>query len=157
MGCYGVYPCADGKYLSLGALEPKFYQAFNDVIGRATDFADLLIEPARQERVRAEIAARLATKTRAEWLALFAGKDVCCEPILELDEVADHTLHVARRMFFTVDDPHVGKVRQMRTPVGQPEARRLAPKLGEHTDEVLGEHGFSPEEIAHLRGNKAIA
>jgi crotonobetainyl-CoA:carnitine CoA-transferase CaiB-like acyl-CoA transferase len=146
LACYGVYAAGDGKHLSVGALEPKFWLAFNDAIGRRGDLAELLAGPEVQERVRAEIAAILATRPRAEWLERFAGKDVCCEPVLELDELAAHPQHAARGLFFDL-----AGTRQLRTPVGAPAGRRPAPALGADTAEVLAEYGFSEEEIAALR------
>jgi crotonobetainyl-CoA:carnitine CoA-transferase CaiB-like acyl-CoA transferase len=151
LACYGVYATADGKFLSVGALEPKFWQAFNEAIGRRADLSELVGGPEVQARVRAEVAEILAGRTAAEWQERFAGKDVCCEPILELAELADHPQHAARGVFFEVTDPKIGKVLQVRTPVGKPEVKRLAPSLGEHSAEVLGEYGFSETEIAALR------
>jgi len=156
LACYGVYATAGGRYLSLGALEPKFWMAFNQAIGRQADFAELVAGPEVQARVRAEIQEILATRTADEWLAQFAGKDVCVEPVLELDELAGHPQHVARRVFFDVDHPTLGRVRQVRTPVGQPEATRLAPRLGEQSAEVLSEYGLSDDEIAALRSSGAL-
>jgi crotonobetainyl-CoA:carnitine CoA-transferase CaiB-like acyl-CoA transferase len=145
VACYGVYAAADGAYLSLGALEPKFWLAFNEAIGRRCDLGELFGGPEVQERVRAEIAAILATQPRDEWLRRFAGRDVCCEAVLELDELAEHPQHAARGLFFTI-----GASRQLRTPAGLPEGRQGAPALGQHTQEVLREHGFSDEEIAAI-------
>jgi alpha-methylacyl-CoA racemase len=150
LACYNVYTAGDGKHLSLGALEPKFWLAFNRAIGRGADVNELVAElvggPEVQERVRAEIAERLAMRSRDEWLAIFGDDDVCCEPILELDEVPAHPLHVARGAFFAMD----GGVLQMRTPAGAPESPRAPPRHGEHTAEVLAEYGFSAAEIAAL-------
>jgi crotonobetainyl-CoA:carnitine CoA-transferase CaiB-like acyl-CoA transferase len=154
--CYGVYATGDGRYLSLGALEPKFWIAFNEAIGRKWDLAELAAPPETQARVRAEVQAILLTRAADEWLRLFAGKDVCCELILELDELAAHPQHQARRVFFDVTHPVAGTVRQVRTPVGAPEAERIAPRLGEHSAEVLGEYGFSEEEITALRAGRAV-
>jgi alpha-methylacyl-CoA racemase len=146
LACYGVYTAGDGKHLSLGALEPKFWLAFNQAIGRTADAFELVSGPEVQARVRAEVSERLLTRSRDEWLAIFGDSDVCCEPILELDELATHPLHVARGTFFTMDD----SVLQVRTPAGAPESPRAPPRHGEHTAEVLAEYGFTPDEIAAL-------
>ncbi len=156
LACYGVYATRDGKYLSVGALEPKFWVAFNQAIGRKPDMSELVLPPEGQERVRAEVQAILATRTRAEWEAVFASADACCEPVLELDELADHPQHRARRVFFHVTHPQAGETLQGRTPVGEPSARSAAPALGQHTDAVLGEYGFSAEDIAALRAARAL-
>lgn len=150
LAMYSVYETADGKYLSVGALEPKFWLAFNQAIGRKADMSDAIAPPERQEAIRDEIAGILASKTRDEWSAILAAYDCCCEPVLELDEVAAHPLHVERAMFFTIEDDELGDILQVRTPVGSPEATRRAPRLGEHSREVLGEFGFSDDEIAAL-------
>jgi alpha-methylacyl-CoA racemase len=140
----------------VGALEPKFYLAFNQAIGRKNDLSDLIAPPEKQLAIREEIQALLLQKTRAEWEAIFASLDVCCEPVLETDELEAHPLHQARHLFFTVDHPTLGPVKQLRTPVGAPEAKSVGPKLGQHSDEILAAHGFSTEEIAGLRRDKVV-
>jgi crotonobetainyl-CoA:carnitine CoA-transferase CaiB-like acyl-CoA transferase len=150
VACYGVYRAKDGKYLSVGALEPKFWLAFNQGIGRKGNVAELIEPPERQDAIRAEVQAILATRTRDEWVAHLAAFDCCCEPVLELDEVKAHPLHQERGMFFTIDGGKLGAIAQMRTPVGEPRADRIAPRLGEHSREVLAEYGFSEAEIAAL-------
>lgn len=148
--CYAVYRTSDDRYLSVGALEPKFWLAFNTAIGRKPDLSELVAAPAQQERVRAEIAAILATRTRAAWLEVFAAHDACCEPVLELDELEAHPQHVARAVFFTVDGGAAGPLRQVRTPLGAPDAPTPPPRLGEHTAAVLADYGFATDEIAAL-------
>jgi crotonobetainyl-CoA:carnitine CoA-transferase CaiB-like acyl-CoA transferase len=157
LACYGVYATKDGKYLSVGALEPKFWLAFNAAIGRKGDMAELVLPPEGQARVRAEVQAILLTRTRDEWAAVFARADACCEPILELDELAAHPLHQERQVFFSTSHPKAGEVRQVRTPVGEPRCASLGPGLGEHTDAVLREYGFADGEIAALRAAKVVA
>ncbi len=156
LACYGVYATADGKYLSVGGLEPKFWAAFNQAIGRKVDLSELILPPEGQARVRAEVQTILATRSRDAWMATFARTDACCEPVLELDELAEHPQHRARGLFFTTDHPGVGPVEQLRTPVGEAAATRLAPRLGEHSNELLGEYGFSDGEIATLRGDGVL-
>ncbi|HWM86311.1 MAG TPA: CaiB/BaiF CoA-transferase family protein [Kofleriaceae bacterium] len=152
LACYSVYETSDGKYLSVGALEPKFWLAFNRAIGRREDVSELVAPPARQEQVRAEVQAILGTRTRDEWADLMAAHDCCCEPVLEMDEVAGHPLHRARQVFTQV--PVGGdEVLQVRTPVGPARTDRMAPRLGEHSREVLAEYGFDEAEISALCGD----
>jgi alpha-methylacyl-CoA racemase len=151
MACYGVYRTRDERYLSVGALEPKFWLAFNRAIGRREDLSELVAPAARQAEVRAEVQAILATRTRDEWVAILAAHDCCCEPVLEMDELEAHPLHQARQLFARV--PVGGSdetVLQVRTPVAPARTDRLAPRLGEHSREVLAEYGFDEAAIAAL-------
>ncbi len=152
VACYGVYRTADDRYLAVGALEPKFWIAFSTAIGRKPDVSELVAPPARQEAIRAELAAILATKTRDEWVTILAAHDCCAEPVLELDELAAHPLHVAREVFFTLDGGAAGPIAQVRTPLGAPAAPTLPPTLGQHSRAVLAEYGLSEDEIAAVCG-----
>ena len=92
--CYGVYRTKDGRFLSVGALEPKFWSAFNQAIGRPVDLSRAgRADEASRQQVRAEIQAILATRTRDEWEQIFAGADACVEPVLAADELAAHPQH----------------------------------------------------------------
>jgi crotonobetainyl-CoA:carnitine CoA-transferase CaiB-like acyl-CoA transferase len=144
--CYGVYRTADDRWLSVGAIEPKFWLAFNAAIGREASLADLGPDPEVQERVRGELAEIISAKTRDEWAELLAGVDCCVEPIYEADEIAGHPLHQAREVFFTQTDERAGEIAAMRMPIGEPAGSRIAPRLGEHTDEVLAEYGVDRDD-----------
>ena len=133
---YGVYRTSDGRYLSVGALEPQF-------LNRLAEAAGLELRPGAEgdADLRSQLTRIIATRTRDEWAHELAGHDCCCEPVLELDEVPEHALHRERRVFFEIPDEKAPGTLQVRTPLGTPEGRRRAPKLGEHNEEVFREYG----------------
>jgi crotonobetainyl-CoA:carnitine CoA-transferase CaiB-like acyl-CoA transferase len=151
LACYAVYKANDGRYLSVGALEPKFWIALNQAIGRPPNVGEIVGSGPQQDKVRAELAAIFETKTSTEWVAFFADKDCLVELVLELDELPSHPLHKAREVFFEIDGGEkVGKVLQVRTPVGTPSHASPPPRLGEHTHDVLREYGLSDAQITSL-------
>ncbi|MBA2541520.1 MAG: CoA transferase [Deltaproteobacteria bacterium] len=150
LACYSIYRTKDERYLAVGALEPKFWIALNQALGRTPNVAELVGKPAEQAKVRAELAAIFATKTAAEWQDALASHDCCVEIALELEELPDHPLHKSREVFFTVDGGDAGPIQQIRTPLGTPTTPKPPPKLGQHTREVLAEYGFGDADIAAL-------
>jgi len=158
--CYRPYECADG-WVSLGALEPKFWQAWCRGVGRE----DLLA--AQFERPRSEAHAQVKeifkARTREQWEAFAREHDCCLEPVLELDEALESELVSAREMVVELDQPGAERpVRQLGIPVklGRTpgdHARLPGPALGEHTEEVLLAAGYSPQEVADLLADGAAA
>lgn len=160
VACYRPYACADG-YVTLGALEPKFFQAWCRGVGRE-DLIEHQFEPPGSDAHR-EIEQVFAQRTRAEWQAFASEVDCCLEPVLDVAEALDSELVRAREMVVEVDQPGAsGPVRLLGVPIklsatpGDPN-RRPGPGLGEHTDEVLAEAGFTTEEIEELAGGGAVA
>ncbi|MHC0432118.1 CaiB/BaiF CoA transferase family protein [Streptomyces sp. O3] len=100
-GCpfYGSYETSDGGCMAVGALEPRFYDAFTAILGIG-DVASARHDVARWDELRAAVAERFKTKTRAEWTALFEGSDACVAPVLSLGEAPAHP-HLAARATFT--------------------------------------------------------
>jgi crotonobetainyl-CoA:carnitine CoA-transferase CaiB-like acyl-CoA transferase len=159
---YGTYATKDGRHIALAALEPKFWMAFCAGVSIDAELAALMPGP-HQAALKHKLAAIFAGKTRDEWAAFGAEHDCCLEPVLEPNEVAADPHLVARRVFFSLRGGGGGSegdargVPQLKTPLTDsiaPHAR--PPHLGEHTDVVLREAGFSHGEIATLRAAGAI-
>jgi crotonobetainyl-CoA:carnitine CoA-transferase CaiB-like acyl-CoA transferase len=158
--CYRPYRCADG-YVTLGALEPKFWAAFCKGVGRE-DLLNGAFDPPGSETHRA-VCEIFLSRTREQWRAFASEHDCCLEPVLDLDETLNSELVRAREMVASLEQPGVGEpvkllgvpIRLSRTP-GDP-ARAPGPALGEHTDAVLGEAGFAPDEIVALHESGSIA
>jgi crotonobetainyl-CoA:carnitine CoA-transferase CaiB-like acyl-CoA transferase len=158
--CYRPYKCADG-YVTLGALEPKFWNAFCRGVARE-DLLDHAFDPPGSDAHEA-VCEIFAHRTREQWRAFASEHDCCLEPVLELDEALDSELVAAREMVVELVQPGAKQpvkllgvpVKLSRTP-GDP-VRAPGPALGEHTDEVLAAAGFSPEEIAALHDAGAVA
>src|SRR3954470_24305431 len=158
--CYRPYRCADG-YVTLGALEPKFWQAFCRGVARE-DRVERHLDPAGSETQR-EVEAIFASRTRDEWTAFAGEHDCCLEPVLDLDEALDSELVRAREMVVEIDQPGAERpvrllgvpIKLSRTP-GDP-ARAPGPALGQDTRGVLEGLGYAPEEIERLLAEGAVA
>jgi crotonobetainyl-CoA:carnitine CoA-transferase CaiB-like acyl-CoA transferase len=152
LACYNVYRASDGRYLAVGALEPKFWMALNTALGRSATVAELVAPASDQQRMAGELAAIFATKPAAEWAEICARHDCCVELVVEPHELSAHPLHRARGVFFEIDGGDgIGPVQQVRTPVGAPALPvRPPPRLGQHTREVLEEYGVDAATIAAL-------
>jgi crotonobetainyl-CoA:carnitine CoA-transferase CaiB-like acyl-CoA transferase len=156
--CYLPYEAADG-WVTCGALEPKFWQAFCRGIGRE-DLIDKQLERPGSEAWR-EVAEIFRARTRDEWRAFNDEHDAMIEPVLDLDEALGSELVRDREMVVELEQPHMGAVRQLGVPVKLDRTPGVvdapAPALGEHTREVLAEAGYSDEEIDALVDQGAVA
>jgi alpha-methylacyl-CoA racemase len=157
--CYRPYACRDG-WVTLGALEPKFWQAWCRGVGRE-DLIEHQFDPPGSD-AHAEVERVFLERTRDEWRAFASEHDCCLEPLLELHEALDSELVRAREMVVELDQPGADRpVRQLgvpvklgRTPGG---VQGPGPALGEHTDVVLEGLGYSAEEIETLKDAGAVA
>jgi alpha-methylacyl-CoA racemase len=158
--CYRPYRCADG-YVTLGALEPKFWSTFCGGVGRE-DLTEHAFDPPGSDAHRA-LCEIFAARTREQWRAFAAEHDCCLEPVLELDEALESELAAAREMVVEVDQPGAERpVRLLGVPIKLSRTpgdanRAPGPGLGEHTAEVLAEAGFGAEEIEALLASGAVA
>ncbi|HET8662172.1 MAG TPA: CaiB/BaiF CoA-transferase family protein [Micromonosporaceae bacterium] len=146
---YGTYQTADGRYLAVGPLEPKFFAQFAALLGGLDLDADGNggdppgpYDVAQWPRLRKLVAERIATRTRDEWLAVFDGSDACVAPVLSLAEAPEHPHVAAREVFVDLDG--------VRQPAPAPRFSATPARLttppplpGEHTRDVLTEWGVS--------------
>jgi len=158
--CYSPYACADGGWVTLGALEPKFWQAWCRGVGREDLVGAQFAAPGSD--AHAAVREIFAARTRAEWEA-FATEHACClEPVRDLDEALASELVQARGMVVELDQPGVAEpVRQLGAPVKlsrtPADCNRLpGPALGEHTEAVLRAAGYDDARIARLWETGAV-
>ncbi|HTA14448.1 MAG TPA: CoA transferase [Solirubrobacteraceae bacterium] len=158
--CYRPYECSDG-WITLGALEPKFWQAWCRGVGRE-DLIEKQFERPGTE-AHGQVEQIFKERTRLQWQQFAAEHDCCLEPVLELDEALASELVREREMVVTLDQPGVEDgVRQLGVPVKldrtPAEHNRLpGPGLGEHTEQVLHAAGYSEEQVAELLEQGAVA
>ena len=153
---YNVYETADGRYISLGPIEPQFYAELRERLGLHGSQWDDQGDRSRWPELKAELAEVVAQRTRDEWCELLEGTDTCFAPVLSLDEAPSHPHNRERGTFAEV----AGVVqpapapRFSRTPgaIGRP-----PPHAGQHTDEILDELGLDADAIAALRASGAVA
>ena len=135
---YGIYRCRDGKFLSIGAIEPQFREAL---------FKGLALAPGASHD---EIATVIAARTRDQWVSHFAGTDACVAPVLDLEEAPVHPHNLARRSFLDLDGVFqpAPAPRYSGTALDRPDPPR---REGQDGEAILSGLGYPAEEIARLR------
>jgi len=158
--CYNVYATKDGKYLSLGALEPQFWSAFCKAIGK-DEFIERQFEAGdgSEELIR-QVEGIISTRTRDEWAELLKDVDCCCEPVNNFEEAFRHPQVLHRNMLVEMDNPPKMKHLQISFPARfsetPAEIRMPAPSLGQNNEEILQELGMGKKEIESLRRENII-
>jgi len=152
---YDTYRTKDGKWLSVGAIEARFYEEFVTKLGLTMSELPKQHDRKGWPDLRRRFADTIATKTRDEWERIFAGSDACVAPILALSEVADHPHNAARATFSRRDG--------VLQPAPAPRFSRTVPemggpprKAGTDTEAVLRDFGYTAGEIAALRESGVI-
>ncbi len=148
--CYTVYRTSDGKHLTVGALEPKFWKSLCEALGRP-QYVEQQHEGELREKMLADFRAVFATRTRDQWVEALAAADVPVGAVRTLDEVVGGEQAEARGLFHQ----RASGTKEVAFPAeihgAHESADGPAPRLGEHTDEVLGLAGYSAQEIVGLR------
>ena len=151
--CYRVYACKGGGYYSVGALEPKFWTALCSAIGKP-DLVDLQFATGEDGALaHGAMEAVFMAKTRAEWEGELAGLEVCCEPVLDLDEVASNPQVIARGL--VMSGPGGLEVRPA-VHMRDDWRRHDAPGLGEHSAAILAEVGVDAEQVEALKKDGVV-
>ncbi len=154
---YDVFECKDGKFVSIGSIEPQFYALLLETTGLQGDerFANQM-DKTRWEDLKEVLRGVFMTKTRDEWCQIMEGTDICFAPVLTMSEAAQHPHNVERQTFLTLDG--------VTQPAPAPRFSRTTPTIstrpahpGEHTREILADWGFENSKIDSLIASKAVA
>ncbi|NXF46719.1 AMACR racemase, partial [Oceanites oceanicus] len=154
---YETYKTSDGKFMAVGAIEPQFYQQLIKGLGLDSDELPSQLSFSDWPKMKKKFASIFAQKTQAEWCSIFDGTDACVTPVLSFDDVASHQHNKQRSSFIKNDQEEISPRPApllSRTPA-VPSFKR-DPFIGEHTEEILLEYGFTKEEITKLHSEKVI-
>jgi crotonobetainyl-CoA:carnitine CoA-transferase CaiB-like acyl-CoA transferase len=152
---YNIYETKDGKWLSIGSIEPWFYANLCKALGREDFLPHAFAGGGKRQEIKQAFGEIFKTKTRDEWFALLTQNDICVAKVYDLDETSGDPHLRARDMIVEVEHPEAGQVKQVGIAVklsatpGQ--IRFLAAPLGAHTEEILSGLSYTPEKIAALR------
>ncbi|XP_042660754.1 alpha-methylacyl-CoA racemase [Tyto alba] len=154
---YETYKTSDGRFMAVGAIEPQFYDQLIKGLGLDSDKLPSQLSFSDWSEMKKKFASIFAQKTQAEWCSIFDGTDACVTPVLSFDEVASHQHNKQRNSFIKNDGEEISPRPApllSRTPA-VPSCKR-DPFIGEHTEEILLEYGFTMQEIAKLFSDKII-
>jgi crotonobetainyl-CoA:carnitine CoA-transferase CaiB-like acyl-CoA transferase len=158
--CYSVYGTREGGFISIGALEPRFWEALCRKLGREDFIPSQYDEGEKREGMFSFLRATFKTKTREEWMEELKDVDVCFGKVLTLEETLRDPQVVSRGMVTDFEDGRKGNMRVLSSPLklsGTPPDIRTAPAdFGEHTEEVLGELGFNADQIEELKKSGVV-
>ena len=152
--CYRIYRAADGKYVTVGALEPQFWAALCEALGVPDLIEQQFAPEEEQEVMHKRLEEIFLRKSRDEWVTELAHLDACFGPLNDMSEAFEDPQVRARAMVREVPTP-LGPMLALGNPLklhgDEAPPLRAAPELGEHTNEILGEIGFAADEVEVLR------
>jgi alpha-methylacyl-CoA racemase len=156
---YDTYPTSDGKWISVGAIEPHFYRNLCELLGLPQYAGDQYAD-AKQDEIRSAFRAAFLTRTRDEWTEALAAKDTCVAPVLTIPEVVENEHWRARGVFMQAEHPEDGVFDQV-APIlagGVREHEKHRVRVGDETDSrrLLSEAGLAEEEISQLLAEGAV-
>lgn len=152
---YNVYETKDGKYISIGALEPHFYANLCRLMGREDLIEHQFAEGEKGEEIFRYFKKAFLTKTRDKWLAILRQKDTCVAPVYSIDELVSDPQLIARKTIDELPHPALGRVKQVGSILKLSDSpfrvRNWSTRFGQHTEEILNELGYSAARINALR------
>lgn len=152
---YGSYTCRDGKFISIGSIEPKFYA----LLLEKAEIDDPAFQAQQDSSAWPDLKSKLTTlfktKTRDQWCEIMESTDICFAPVLNLEEAPNHPHNIARQTFIELDEV-VQPAPAPRFSRTQSEVQGPPALAGEHSEEVLLDNGFSEQEITALKAAQAL-
>lgn len=158
---YNVYETSDGRWISVGSNEPWFYENLCRALGKEEFIGYQYSTGRKREEIFEAFRQIFKTKTRDEWFNQLSQHDICVSPVYSMDEVFSDPQVIHRKMVLELDDPQVGKVRQVgvcpRLSDTPGKVYSLGPFPGQHTGEILEDLGYSVSDIEKLREQNVVA
>ena len=157
---YSVYEAKDGKYVSIGCLEPWFYENLCRALGREDFISHQAAVGEKKDEIFSAFREIFRTKTRDEWFDYLSQWDICVGKVYTLDELSNDPQLIHRKMILELDHPELGKVKQpgisLKLSQTPGSIRSFGPAMGQHTEEVMLDLGYSKERIEELRKEGTI-
>jgi crotonobetainyl-CoA:carnitine CoA-transferase CaiB-like acyl-CoA transferase len=158
--CYNVFRCADGRHITLGLIEPQFWNRFCDIAGLPDLKEEQWPEGEAADRQMKQVADLMASRSCDEWMALLGPADLPVAPVNTMREAFNDPQFKHREMLLEMDHPVEGRIPQLGFPIKFSDTpgrlRTPPPLLGEHNDEVLRSLGYADGDIEELRRKSAI-
>jgi crotonobetainyl-CoA:carnitine CoA-transferase CaiB-like acyl-CoA transferase len=154
---YSIYRTKDNKFLTIGAIEPKFWELLCDGLGLPKDYyaKQMVVRGIEKEELFEKVQSVFITKTKDEWMSIFKNFDTPVMPINNFEEACQDPQVLARDMVFEKDHPQLGKIKQVGSPIKMsrtnPSVRTNATKRGNDTNEILKNFGFTEDQIKQLK------
>ena len=146
---YGCYECKDGKFVSIGSIEPQFYALLREKMNIDEDIFDNQMDKTSWSALRENLEIRFKEKTRDEWCEIMEGNDICFAPVLSMSEAIKHDHNVERNSFFNLDNviqpSPAPKFSYSKSEVSHPPV-----KVGTHTKEIMSSLGLDEEVIDYV-------
>lgn len=157
---YNVYETQDGKWFSVGNIEPWFWSGFCEAMGRK-DLAGSQTAPDKYAEISSFLMETFKARTRDEWFEYFKDKNICTAPVYTLEEAMNDPHYREREMAVDLDHPEFGTVRQvgisMKLSETPGKVRSLGSARGAHTDAIMEELGYSDDDVRELKNSGAVA